>query len=351
MAEWEKLLRYFPAYRKYDEFNRVTATHDAKEICEKQGIQDENAKAFCERAVTILKELHNNDNDRNRIDKCVYFQHWFSDQVRKNFSNNDKYFSNYELSNNLFDVINNVNYDEKIYTERRCYASRNAGNVKAEKDLHDYFRNFNSINCKNVSKETCERYYNYVNYINDIYKQRKENNLCCYLVGDFVEPECRHYFDCKDQYNPKYLMDRLKREIKQVEDAENRGTTWSGESSRHFAVQEDNYMSSYDMPVFTNFTPQDFHTLNESLLRTRRLHNGFILAGMVGVFLGLLFYIKSHSAKLWKKKRRAENIDSYMSDVSSNYSSATSETGSEYTPSDSGDSSMYLSYQSSRSTL
>ncbi|KMZ91862.1 hypothetical protein PVMG_00735 [Plasmodium vivax Mauritania I] len=146
-------------------------------------------------------------------------------------------------------------------------------------------------------------------------------------------------------------MDRLKREIKQVEDAENRGTTWSGESSRHFAVQEDNYMSSYDMPVFTNFTPQDFHTLNESLLRTRRLHNGFILAGMVGVFLGLLFYIKSHSAKLWKKKRRAENIDSYMSDVDSNYSSATSETGSEYTPSDSGDSSMYLSYQSSRSTL
>ncbi|CAI7722538.1 PIR protein [Plasmodium vivax] len=356
-TEWDQEFKYFPAYQKYDEFNRVTATHDANDICEKQWIQDGEAKDFCKRAVTILKKLHSSSyNNQNRKDECVYFQHWFSDQVRRKFSNNDKYFSNYELSNNLFDVINNVNYEEKDHPDRRCYASRNAGSVKVEKDLHDYFRNFNHINCKDGDREKCRMYYNYVNYINDIYKQRKENNLCCYLVDETVERECTHYFNCKDKYNPKHLLESLKNQIEIIERGNTYGSYQNEELSQYIAKEETKYQNPYSSVEVTSFAPQDFNILNERLLRTRKIHNGLILGVMIGVFLGLLFYIKSHSAKLWRKKRRAENINSYMSDVSSNYSSATSETGSEYTPSeytpsDSGASSMYLSYQSSRSRL
>ncbi|SCA60757.1 VIR protein [Plasmodium vivax] len=361
-TEWEDdILRGFPAYAKYDEFNRKQVRHGENNICKEQGIEDGEAKAFCERAVTILRELHNNHDSQSRKDDCVYFQHWFSDQVRRKFSNNDKYFSNYELSNNLFDVINNVNYEEKDHPDRRCYASRNAGSVKVEKDLHDYFRNFNHINCKDGDREKCRMYYNYVNYINDIYKQRKENNLCCYLVDETVERECTHYFNCKDKYNPKHLLESLKNQIEIIERGNTHGNFRSEELNQRIASEVQNYQSSYGSHEVTSFAPQDFNILNERLLRTRKIHNGLILGVMIGVFLGLLFYIKTHSAKLWRKKRRAENINSYMSDVSSNYSSATSETGSEYTPSeytpseytpsDSGASSMYLSYQSSRSRL
>ncbi|KMZ87223.1 hypothetical protein PVBG_04008 [Plasmodium vivax Brazil I] len=283
---------HLPAYQKYNEFNNKLVMYEANDICEKQGIQDGEAKDFCKRAVTILRDLHSNRYNPNRKDDCVYFQHWFSDQVRRKFSNNDKYFSNYELSNNLFDVINNVNYEEKDHPERRCYASRNAGSVKVEKDLHDYFRNFNSINCVNKDKATCQRYYDYVKYINDIYKQRKENNLCCYLVDESVETECTHYFNCKEQYNPKHLLESLKKQIDIMERVDTHGNFRSEELNQRIASEVQNYQSSYGSHEVTSFAPQDFNILNERLLRTRKIHNGLILGVMIGVFLGLLFYIK-----------------------------------------------------------
>ncbi|GAB69653.1 hypothetical protein PCYB_004020, partial [Plasmodium cynomolgi strain B] len=170
--EWDEKLHGFPAYAKYNEFNSKDVMHESNEFCEKKWIQDEKAKKFCRQAVSILRGIHENYNYRNRNDECVYFQHWFSDQVRRYYSNNDKYFSNYDLSNYLFDAINNFNYYNMTDKNYRCYASRNARSVKVEKDLHDYFRNFKNINCKNVSKEKCSMYYDYVKYINDIYKQR-----------------------------------------------------------------------------------------------------------------------------------------------------------------------------------
>ncbi|VUZ98011.1 PIR protein [Plasmodium vivax] len=349
-TEWDQTFSDLPAYKKYGEFN-LYDINDRDGICEKFGVTEDKANKFCKRAVNILKDLNNIDDEDRRNDRCVYFQHWFSDQVRRYYSNNDKYFSNYELSNNLFDAINYFNYNKMRGEKYRCYASRNAESVKIEKDLHDYFRNVDFINCKGKDYAACEIVYNYVNYINDLYKKRQENNLCCYLANGDVEPECSHYFSCDKKYNPKNILAELEKQMNLIRTGQ----------SNHIIVDErvnaynteDGYRSSsnYGLSVFKQFKPQDFYTLNESLLRSRRLHNGLILTGMIGVFLGLILYIRSHSAKLWKKKRRAENLRSYMSDVSSNYSSATSETGSEYTPSNSGESSMYLSYQSSQSSL
>ncbi|KMZ91864.1 hypothetical protein PVMG_00737 [Plasmodium vivax Mauritania I] len=280
-----------PAYKKYGEFN-LYDINDRDGICEKFGVTEDKANKFCKRAVTILKKINDTHNDDKRNDECVYFQHWFSDQVRKNFSNNDKYFSNYELSNNLFDAINYFNYNYITDKKYRCYASRNAESVKAEKDLHDYFRNVDYINCKDKGYGACEIVYNYVNYINDLYKKRKENNLCCYLANGEVEPECSHYFSCDKSSNPEILLAELRRQMNLISSGQSNRITVNERVKAYNTEGGYPDSSSYGLSVFKQFKPQDFYTLNESLLRSRRLHNGLILTGMIGVFLGLILYIR-----------------------------------------------------------
>ncbi|KMZ87224.1 hypothetical protein PVBG_04009 [Plasmodium vivax Brazil I] len=280
-----------PAYKKYGAFNLYSTDYNDG-ICEKFGITEGEANKFCKRAVSILKDLSSTHNDDERNDKCVYFQHWFSDQVRRNFSNNDKYFSNYELSNNLFDAINYFNYNNMTDKKYRCYASRNAESVKAEKDLHDYFRNVDFINCKGKSYEACKVFYNYVNYINDLYKKRQENNLCCYLANGQVEPECSHYFSCDQKYNPKNVLAELERQMDLIIKGHSNQITVDERVNAYNTEVGYPNRSISGLSVFKQFKPQDFYTLNESLLRSRRLHNGLILTGMIGVFLGLILYIR-----------------------------------------------------------
>ncbi|GAB69438.1 CYIR protein [Plasmodium cynomolgi strain B] len=347
--EWDKELHDFPAYVKYNELNKVTGdTHNTKEFCDKYWILDEKAKNFCRQAITILRGITYTHGKNS--DECHYFKHWFSDQVRRYYSNNDKFFSNYDPSNYLFDAINKFN--DKVRNENyRCYASRDAENVKVEKDLYDYFQNFDSINCDNISTERCQMYYKYVNYINGLYRDRYNRYLCCYLADGSVEPRCSHYFKCDKKYIPKKLLVQLERQMNPTGSIHTEDITMDKSDDIYNNEYDYGYWRNYDMPVYNRFLPHNFRIFTESLLRSRGFHSGLIITGMIGIFLGLFFYIRFHSENLWIKRRRAENIDSYMSDIDSKSSSATSESDSESTPSISGDSTVYFSYQSSQSSL
>ncbi|SBS94455.1 PIR Superfamily Protein [Plasmodium ovale curtisi] len=80
---------------------------------------------------------------------------------------------------------------------------------KEEKDLYEYFKYYNTIESiiPPEGKEK-EKYKNYLDYINDLYRRRKNDWECCDKSYG-VEPSCRHYFNCGEEYNPSNLIDIL----------------------------------------------------------------------------------------------------------------------------------------------
>ncbi|GAW84542.1 variable surface protein, partial [Plasmodium gonderi] len=267
MVEWEQKLKDFPAYKKYETFNRKTITNEENNPCNDLYFDNEEAEKFCKQAVEILKELPRITDDKARNEECAYFQHWFSDTVRRKFSNKDRFFSNYDLSNYLFDVINTFNYDKYNKTPNKCYASRNAEYVKIEKDLHDYFINFDSISCKGLSKKTCQMYYNYVQEILPHYKDRRDRHLCCYLANGEVETKCKNYFKCDKRYDPKKLLKNLEKEMEIIDRyGQVDKSSWDELVAKYDAEQQSKYQYwySYDPYTYDYYSPSQYSSINQS---------------------------------------------------------------------------------------
>ncbi|GAW84577.1 hypothetical protein PGO_003785 [Plasmodium gonderi] len=294
MAELDQILKDFPAHEKYENLNRKSVNNEGKYIkwCNYFKTADKEAINFCKRAVTNLSDIFNTQNEGNRNDSCVYFQHWFTDHIRKNFSNNDKFFSNYDPSNYLYDVMNTVNYENKRDFNYSCFISRDARSVKVEKDLHDYFRNFHKINCKGLDKDKCQMYHRYVQYIKPLYKDRKDRHLCCYLANGEVEDRCKHYFTCDKKYDPQNLLYMLERQMNSTDNGKIIGSAWNlFPNNQNYGMYDENW-NSYGSSVFASFKPNSYESINQSLFSSRKFHNGLIVFAMIGIFFGLLFYIK-----------------------------------------------------------
>ncbi|GAW84515.1 variable surface protein [Plasmodium gonderi] len=240
---YQKILKEFPAHKKYEDFNTKSVNNEGEyiKLCNHFPNSNENEVNFCKRAVTILSDIFKIGNERDRDDSCVYFQHWFTDNIREKFSNDNMYFRNYNPSNYHYYVMNNVNYENKTKFKYICLISRDEKNVKVEKDLHDYFRNFYYIKCNGVDEKKCRMYYNYVKYIIPLYKQSRDKHFCCFLANGEVEDRCKHYFICDKIYDPQNLLNVLEGQIN--------GSAWNNyTNNQNYEVYDENrnsYGSSF----------------------------------------------------------------------------------------------------------
>ncbi|VUZ97238.1 PIR protein [Plasmodium vivax] len=96
----------------------------------------------------------------------------------------------------------------------RCYNSGTPEEWKGEKDLHDYFKNYEDINCTNSNKSTCEKYVRYVTYIDKIFKNKEDT--CCYDDELFLDV-CEPYMKCEYETRPEDLLPKLKEQLKALE--------------------------------------------------------------------------------------------------------------------------------------
>ncbi|VVA00355.1 PIR protein, partial [Plasmodium vivax] len=161
--------------------------------CEKDlGSTNAEDKALCNKVSKHLKRLSGISNNDDRKHGCFYFQHWFLDQIRKKYSADNK-INNKPVSEKLFDLVATNIAKYSNMESCRCYNSGTPEEWKGEKDLHDYFKNYEDINCTNSNKSTCEKYVSYVTYIDKLF-QNKEFICCDY---EDVEPVCERYIKCE----------------------------------------------------------------------------------------------------------------------------------------------------------
>ncbi|CAG9474670.1 unnamed protein product [Plasmodium vivax] len=174
---------------------------------------DNNKDArICSQIVTNLKKLPTMTNvGHNQDDRCSNLTYWTYDIIMNEFNNNTKNTIESNISRQLTDIIFRVNKELKKDENCIFYIKGNFSEWREEKDLHDYFENYNTL-IQNISDRTkTETYCQYIDYISNLYK--KYMNLCCTCYSRpeyFCKDHCPKFFKCNREYFPIYLLDKLK---------------------------------------------------------------------------------------------------------------------------------------------
>ncbi|VVA00206.1 PIR protein [Plasmodium vivax] len=69
--------------------------------------------ALCNKVSKHLKRLSGISNDDNRKQGCFYFQYWFYDQIRKQYSTGNT-INNKSVSGKLFDLVCNLLLEKNV---------------------------------------------------------------------------------------------------------------------------------------------------------------------------------------------------------------------------------------------
>ncbi|GAW79035.1 variable surface protein [Plasmodium gonderi] len=210
---WEAMLPNFPSYEKYKELNNGSNLTDEKGDCTKIPTSKDGIKGFCKKVLKNLRAISDLKGDENRKSSCYYFQHWFFEELGKNFTITNAMDTDVVIAS-FFDLITEISLNDLKEDACKCYPSGNVSVWKKEKDLHDYFENFDRINCEKSSIDECQKYIELVTYISPIYIEKEYN--CCY-DGDIEYDYCKAYIRCEEKYNPSELLTKLKAQLQVLE--------------------------------------------------------------------------------------------------------------------------------------
>ncbi|GAB69495.1 hypothetical protein PCYB_002440 [Plasmodium cynomolgi strain B] len=189
----------------YEELNKEDKIDNYKIIV--QNWKNMNALI---RAVRNLIHLSLMPQNEERDERCFSLKHWLYQETRNIFNQNSTNVNYEPAITKLMDVILRINNTH--FSGKQCYCSFDGtlNEWKEEKDLHDYFKSFSSIESFiNGNEDACIKNFGRVNYINRLYK--KYIGECCYCFkSGHCNEWCPDYFKCEDNLNPYNLYLKLK---------------------------------------------------------------------------------------------------------------------------------------------
>ncbi|CAI7718273.1 PIR protein [Plasmodium vivax] len=176
-----------------------------------------DVKKLCKKIIHNLKDLSNNtDIGKNHRERCLNVKYWIYGQLIK-LLNENGYSNNRESIIEYFRKAEDMIYYELIGTKYSCSVEidEDINKWKEKVILFDYFKNYDSLIQWNNSsdKQVCEKYSEYVNSIIPYYEKIKKSDCCGIKYLD-----CKDYFKCEEQYNPKIILKKLRCNGKQAED-------------------------------------------------------------------------------------------------------------------------------------
>ncbi|SBT84162.1 PIR protein [Plasmodium ovale] len=144
-----------------------------------------------------------------RNDRCEYVIHWIYDEIGKilNISTDNIY------DTHAFRVFSNATYDVlyKLDISDCLHKTLNISFIeqKEQKNLHDYFKNYDKIHGLDSSNSNkCTKYFEYIKDMNKLYEMYISK--CCYcFTSGYCKEDCPDYFKCDEKYNPYTLYEKL----------------------------------------------------------------------------------------------------------------------------------------------
>ncbi|SBT54193.1 PIR Superfamily Protein [Plasmodium ovale wallikeri] len=209
------ILKGLPSYQIYEELDKdVDNISDFSNVCKDVNSFENQYKGISKLCAKIAKNFGNYTKIKSMItsddDSETYLTHWIYSAIRKFFITNFKNIPGI-LPQKLLDVANNSyqkSYRSYIITEY----SHNFDETKEEKDLFDYFVNYDKFtsNIKNDNNK-CDKYCEYITYIKSLNERHRylDGYDCCPFYN------CYDYLKCDEKYDPGNLLSMLKEEAKE----------------------------------------------------------------------------------------------------------------------------------------
>ncbi|SBT73431.1 PIR protein [Plasmodium ovale] len=210
-----EILKNTLSYNLYDEFNTEVSENKYDKDCENfknlGDIYKDESEIICKKIARNIEEFGTFKSKIYGEERCLHYKNWVYYKIWSMIKSKSK--SNYDDAKKV--IIQFMELQKDIVKKRQNTVCRYHFTFedfielhlkKEEKDLYEYFKYYNTIeSIIPTEQKEKEKYKDYLNYINELYKRRKNDWECCNKSYG-VEPSCRHYFNCGEEYNPSNLI-------------------------------------------------------------------------------------------------------------------------------------------------
>ncbi|SBT56751.1 PIR Superfamily Protein [Plasmodium ovale wallikeri] len=220
----DEILKNSPSYMLYKEFDKVGDTREIKEACENHFKDESTYKnegiEICKKILKNFNMLYNNEIKIKIDNPCLHYKYWVYQEIWKMIRNKKEFNNVKKITEKFLDLQKNKNIPSDP-TKIAChyyyiFQDLIELNTKIEeKDLHDYFKYYDNLEKNVLAENNKETYRSYLSYINALYEKHKIGWDCC-DTSYGVDPLCRHYFKCEDEYNPSYLISLINGKSKEA---------------------------------------------------------------------------------------------------------------------------------------
>ncbi|SBT71143.1 PIR protein [Plasmodium malariae] len=215
------LLKGSPACEVYNKLNNNASNSEGcpkcdsfcKEFNNKKGTPKKYPDDFENTCKKILRNLFKLsdvlESEKSASDRCSYLSYWTYEQLWKKLTN-PKCKETTESISKLHEVLLKFNaIDELKAKSCHIYLTGSFDKLKEEKEMHDFFKNFDYLKSKlkPVTSEK-EKYCKYITRILELYNHHIRD-CCTYFLKNSSRNTCEEYLKCEKQYYPYELLSIL----------------------------------------------------------------------------------------------------------------------------------------------
>ncbi|GAW79858.1 variable surface protein [Plasmodium gonderi] len=333
---WEKILSHLPAYQIYKKFNE-TSTDSKSDYCKSLEKYKPDDITLCNKIVNTLTQLKDKNNGKQKLG-CYFFQHWLNDQISEKYYNRTYTGKENDIANEILNVVSTFISNYNMSDACRGGFWVDPVGWKKDKDLHDYFENFDKIKCDNVDKTMCQHYVNYVTYIDPFYKKKIDD--CC-EEDELMEYYCSTFVRCESKYNTQKLLTQLRESLELLNtkgEESHETSTLQPETPSAYSIEkigDDNDEGSFNTSDTRRDTEPEIITETQDIIETvhnkvgfNLLNNFIVTTSILGAILFLFYYHRSTrlGPDYNKRKRKKKKIkNNYYDESEENLSMYSSE--------------------------
>ncbi|SBT55368.1 PIR Superfamily Protein [Plasmodium ovale wallikeri] len=195
-------LKKSPSYQIYKEFNASVNDEKYKDYCKTipNSTDYKEVKELCHKFVRNVKEIADMDNREYRKNRCLHSLYWTYNEISKIFSNDSNKINESDILNKFYSIGKRIDAERNKYICSHYFIEEDFDERREEKDLHDYFKNYDTI--KTIiphNEEECKMFHTYLQHLTSVYDKQ---DCCDWWV-------CEDYFSCNPDDKPHVILNKL----------------------------------------------------------------------------------------------------------------------------------------------
>ncbi|SBT36763.1 PIR Superfamily Protein [Plasmodium ovale wallikeri] len=201
--EWDAIKEDLPTNKIYNKLNGNANNTEYDKYCKELTEHEKDysgISTFCKNFAKNIKNLSNILDTENNRDRCSYLTYWVYNEMRKIFKNKESKIYDLKIDEKIYKIRNTIFTETYNYFCPFYFEKDTLDEWKTEKDLYDYFKNYDALKKFIPSnKNKCEIFNTYLNYVSPLYEEHKND---CFHYG-----QCSYFFNI--DYDPQKLLTKF----------------------------------------------------------------------------------------------------------------------------------------------